>query len=446
MRTNTKALATLTAVAAVVSLAGCGNNSAGGGFASVDDFDPDAKTTITVSGWTIDATPEFKDMAKAFMKKYPNVTIDMKNYQADDYDKQMTADLSAKREPMVIAIKNLQTFYSYVNSGELATLDDVKKAFDGDSNAHTDGYETKGHTYGLAYRRDPYVMFYNKDIFKKTGVAEPDGTWTWDDYVATAKKLKEAMPAAGYDLNKVQPVYNHWWPQHVQSVSLAQTKGANYFSGKYDYMKPYYERFLSMQKEGLSIPYNQSQANSISYNDELDQARAAIVIIGTWATQALTKSQAEGTAPKFEWGMAPLPQQSKATVDKPVTYESITGFAVSKSAKTKEQQAAAKKFVEFCSGKDGAKVLVGETNTPAYIDDEITQQYFNNTGMPKDELSKKAWSSQDGRSVPEIGESYAQIDSLMQTAHSNIMSGNTSVEKGLAELEDQVKTQGLVKE
>src|SRR5207248_8662362 len=43
--------------------------------------------------------------------------------------------------------------------------------------------------YGLPWIAQPVVVYYNKDLFKAAGVAEPKSGWTWDDFVKTAKAL-----------------------------------------------------------------------------------------------------------------------------------------------------------------------------------------------------------------------------------------------------------------
>src|SRR5262249_13372569 len=43
--------------------------------------------------------------------------------------------------------------------------------------------------YGLPADLTPMVMFYNRDLFAATGVPEPAPSWTWDDWLADAKKL-----------------------------------------------------------------------------------------------------------------------------------------------------------------------------------------------------------------------------------------------------------------
>ncbi len=49
-------------------------------------------------------------------------------------------------------------------------------------------YEVDGTQYGTPYRQDSWVLFYNKDLFDAAGVDYPDGSWTWDDYDAAARR------------------------------------------------------------------------------------------------------------------------------------------------------------------------------------------------------------------------------------------------------------------
>jgi multiple sugar transport system substrate-binding protein len=43
--------------------------------------------------------------------------------------------------------------------------------------------------YGLPSDMSPTVLFYNRDRFAAAGVADPAAGWTWDDWLADAKKL-----------------------------------------------------------------------------------------------------------------------------------------------------------------------------------------------------------------------------------------------------------------
>ena len=43
--------------------------------------------------------------------------------------------------------------------------------------------------YGLPFRNDYYVLYYNKTLFDKAGVEYPKHDMTWDEYRELAKKM-----------------------------------------------------------------------------------------------------------------------------------------------------------------------------------------------------------------------------------------------------------------
>jgi len=52
------------------------------------------------------------------------------------------------------------------------------------------------------------VLFYNKDLFDAAGVSYPDDTWTWDDYLAAARKLTVNDPDP--EKRRVGTVIDFW--------------------------------------------------------------------------------------------------------------------------------------------------------------------------------------------------------------------------------------------
>jgi ABC-type glycerol-3-phosphate transport system substrate-binding protein len=46
-----------------------------------------------------------------------------------------------------------------------------------------------GSVYGLPRDNEINILYYNKDLFDKAGVAYPTADWTWDDFLAAAEKL-----------------------------------------------------------------------------------------------------------------------------------------------------------------------------------------------------------------------------------------------------------------
>lgn len=452
MKTNklTGGVAVLAVSTMLLSACGSGN-AAGADNKGIPAFDPNAKTEISFAGWALSSTPEFQILADAFMVKYPNVTVTVKEYSSDSYDKQMTADLASHKVPEVFPIKSMNSYYTYaVESKGLADLTDIAKSFDSEK-LDVSTHEIDGKYYGLPYRRDLWVMYYNKDMFEKAGVAAPDGTWTWDDYIKTAEELKENLPSAGYG-NDVYPTFTWNKQSFVQDFALNQTQKdpkAAKLSGKYDFFKPYYERALKLQDEGLTLSYNTITTTKVTYQGQFGTQKVAMFPNGSWYPSTLISQQKSGDAQKFEWGMAPVPQNPDASTntqtDKPVTVAGALGIGISAYA-TGQKAAAAREFAKFAVGEDGAVALAKNGVNPAYISGKVTEAFFSVAGMPGDDLSKAAFTNYDTKqSTPVItGAAVSKVTSLLGDAHSAIMTETSSMDQALADVEQKIADSGVL--
>ena len=443
--------------AALVSVAAMGLSACGGsqgGDVANASLNADEKVEISFAGWSLASTPEFQTLADAFNKEHPNVTVTLKEYSADDYDKQLTADLSGGTAPEVFPIKNLQKYYTYaVDSQGLADLSSIADGYKNDENIDISQYNLDGKYYAMPYRQDSWVLFYNKTMFEKAGVAVPDGTWTWDDYIKAAEELKEKLPAAGYDANSVYPTYHHNWQSVFQSFTSAQSSadadGAkkNFLSGDYSYMKDNYTNvFLKAQDEKLTVDYNTSTSNKVQYQAQFGTEKAAMLPMGTWYAATLVQQQKSGDANDFEWGMAPIPQSAsvKSESGKPITFADPTGLAISAGA-TDQKLAAAKEFVQWASGEGGAKALAALATTPAYFSDAVVDTYFGVDGMANDDLTKDAWKNHDTRPENYVDKATNEVQAILKTMNSSIMTENASVDQAISDANKSIADQGLLK-
>ncbi len=291
-------------VAATLGLAAC---SSGGGetpatsSTSGGGNTAPADVTITMSGWSLDTTPEFQLLADTFHEQNPNVTVELKEYDAGEYDTQMTADLAAGAAPDLYILKNLKNFVTYQAGGQLEDVSDIVSEV-GSGNEAVDFYKVDGKTYAVPYRQDSWFTYYNKDLFDKAGMDYPDGTWTWDDYDAAATKLDEALG------DGVDGSYEHGWQSTLQGFALAQTPGADLLSGDYSYLKPYYDRVIALQDSGAQTDYSTVTTNKLTYQGQFGTQKAALMNMGSWYVATLIAQQASGDADQFAWGIAPVPQ------------------------------------------------------------------------------------------------------------------------------------------
>jgi multiple sugar transport system substrate-binding protein len=421
------------AMAASMALAGCGDD---------DSAEADGPVTLSLSGWSLATTPEFKTLADGFHAANPDVTVSVKEYDAANYDTQMIADLAAGSAPDVYVQKNLKNFYTYQNGKQLLDVSDVAAQL-GDKAGGIKNYAVDGKTYAVPYRNDGWVLYYNKALFDQAKIAYPDGSWTWDTYAATSKQLTAALRKAG---SKALGDYQHTWESTSLAFAAAQTPGANPESGDFAYLKPYYVRSLDLQKAGAQVSYGTATTNKLTYQAQFGKQEAAMMTMGTWYIATLRSQQEKGDADKFEWGIAPAPQfdaSTAGTSKTPVTFGDPTGLGIN-PAISKAKIAAAKKFLAYAAGAPGAKALAGIGITPADTS-AVTADFFALKGVPTDELSKFAFGTHDIKPENPVSKHTAGLGNVLKDLHSGVLSGSKDIDAAITEAQTRAKNEVLNK-
>ena len=433
-------ITTVVGLAAAVSLALVGCSSNGGETPAASTF-PTGNVSISLSGWSLATTPEFKTLADGFHALHPNVTVNIKEYDPANYDTLLTADLGANSAPDIITQKTFKQFFSYVDGGALADISDVTGKLPASTNAK-DSYTIDGKSYGVPYRQDSWVLYYNKDLFDKAGVKYPDGSWTWDDYAKAAKDLTTGLKAAG---SSALGTYEHSWQSTVQGFANAQSANGleNIVAGNFDHLKPYYTRVLDLQTAGAQVPLGTVTTNKLTYQAQFGKQQAAMMPMGTWYVATLLSQAAKGDADKFNWGFAPAPQFDKSTagIDKtPVTFGDPTGFSINASLSDADKLAVAKAFLEYAAGPEGAKALAAIGITPANTDDTVVSTYFSVAGIPTDDLSKFAWAKHTTKPENPVSKYTAGVQNILNTLHTAVLAGGTPIDQAISDAENQAKT------
>lgn len=433
---------TATAVAAL-ALAGCGSGAGDKGTdTGAESGDkggteaPAGKTEVTMAGWSLATTPEFQLLVDGFNASQDEYEVVVKEYDANDYDTQLVADLGAGVAPDVLVLKNLKMFFEYQKSGSLVDVTDVVDSLPAEIQG-TDPYAVDNQYYAIPYRQDGWLLYYNAEMFKAAGVDLPDGTWTWENYEDAAKKIAEATGKKG--------AYQHSWQSVVQAFALAQVPGADFLSGDYEYMTPYYERTLEMQNNGSIVDFGSITTNQLTYQGQFGTQEAAMMPMGSWYVATLLAQQKSGEADTFEWGIAPAPQLDASTtgLDKtPITFGNPTGMGINAKASA-EKIEGAKKFLAYAGSEELAIALAGIGITPAYLTPAVSDAFFAMEGVPQDELTKFAWSNRDVRLEQPASEYTAQIENILKDMHSEILTGGSEVAPGIQKASDQVTSEVL---
>ncbi|MDR3106907.1 MAG: extracellular solute-binding protein [Bifidobacteriaceae bacterium] len=442
MRKTTLSLVTALAAASALVLTACGGDdkdTSGGSTAAKTGGDAATKTepvTITLSGWSLDTTPEFKVLADAFHADYPNFTVEIKEYDANDYGTLMLADMSASTAPDIITVKEVKTLNQWAGGGQLLDVSDIASILPSNVSG-IDSYAIDGVNYATPYRQDSWVLFYNIDLFTQAGVDLPDGSWTWDDYAQAAKEM--TIKLAG-----PKGTYQHSWQSTVQGFAQSQTPGADLAGGAdYSYLKPYYKRVLDLQEAGAQESFGNISTNKLTYQGQFGKQSAAMLPMGSWYVATLISQQASGEADPFAWGIAPIPQYDSSTTGLakvPVTFGDPTGFAINAGVDSAKLDAA-KAFLTFAASEKAGSALAEIGILSSISADAVTTAYFARAGIPTDELSKFAISTHQTKPENPQSPDIATIQTALGEAHTAIMSKSAGIDDAVAQATETIKAE-----
>jgi multiple sugar transport system substrate-binding protein len=420
-RRLTGGLAALTALS--LALAGCGSSDSGSG-------DGDGDITLTVSVWNLDKTPEFQALFDAFEDANPEITIKPLDILADDYADKVSTMLAGGDSTDVITLKNVTDYARYSNRNQLLEVTDVADSTDRSNLAGLEAFESDGSYYGLPYRQDFWLLYYNKELFDEAGLDHPENL-TWEEYADLAGQL-----SSGSGGDQVFGTYHHTWRSVIQAVSAAQT-GGDQLGGDYGFFTDQYEIAKGLQDSGDTLDFGTATSQQATYNTMFETGKAAMLPMGTWYAAALLKAKASGDT-DVEWGMAPMPQRAGSA--ETVTFGSPTGFGVNKGAKNPE---TAKKFLEFAIGPQGAEAIASIGVVPALQTPELLETYFALDGMPGDDLSALAFQPDQVVLEMPVSEHTSDIDTILNEEHQLIMVGEKSIEDGVQSMGKRVHDEVL---
>ncbi|MGX7059835.1 extracellular solute-binding protein [Vagococcus humatus] len=386
---------------------------------------------ISLAVWGYDQNTEFKALVESFEDKH-DAKVKIVDIDPGAYENKITTLLASGDKTDVLAMKDVGSYVNYANKKQLLDLSTYSdKLSEEDIKSYGENLESyrteDGKLYALPFRKDTYVLFYNKKLFDKAGVSYPEKL-TWESYQEMAKK----MTSGSNEAEKVYGGYHHKWFPIVQATAANQTNN-DLLKGKYGFLKDYYNIFLNMQNEGSVMDYATIKTTNTTYSSVFETEKAATMIMGSFYISSLLKGTEAGTV-DLDWGMAPIPQRKDS--NEVITYGGPAGMAVNKNAANAK---LARKFVEFCSGKEGAKVLSEIGITTAYQNEEILETLFSIPGMPQDEMSKQALYPDKNGFEHAANASAAEITKVLGEEHDLIMVEDVSLDKGISNMESRIK-------
>jgi multiple sugar transport system substrate-binding protein len=177
-------------------LAACGTSEPQGG------ANPTAGAPQGTASYLVHMAPgprveQYKRLAALYKEKNPKATIDVLFLgQGEQHSTKLVAMASAGDAPETTYVAGYN-LVEFAERGMLQGLDplvardkiDLKTFFEKTIELSRWTVNGKQQLFAIPLHPNPAALFYNKDLFAKRGVKTPDGTWTWDTLLDTARKL-----------------------------------------------------------------------------------------------------------------------------------------------------------------------------------------------------------------------------------------------------------------
>lgn len=433
MKTATKRFGSLLlASSLVLSLAACGGEPAvesqapAESGAAVSAAAGDEPIKLTWAVWDINLTTYYQPLIDAYEAAHPNVTIEMVDVGSSDYSNQLTIQLSGGTDYDVVCVKDIPGYSSLVNGGYLSDLsgEGIDESL---YNGTIDQIKVDGKFYAVPFRSDHWVVYYNKDVFDKAGVEYPSNDMTVEEYDALAREL-----TSGEGSDKVYGDLFHTWRSAPTLFSILDGEHT-IVDGNYDFLKPTYEWVLKEQQDGICMDYGTMKATQTHYSGVFFNNQCAMMNMGSWFIPTQIEKVKSGESLSANWGIAKYPHPDG--VEAGTTLGTITSVAV--NAKS-EKQDAAKDFVKFVSGEEGAEIIAGTGTFPAIKNDKILDTLSAMDGFPTDENSKEALSTTKVYLEMPMHDKAAEIENILNEAHDGIMTGTFTIDEGIKKMNDEV--------
>jgi len=408
---------TLAPVAAglVLALGACAQGSA---TKSDDSPSSGGKTTVRYMNFSANGGHE-KDLdtiKAAFEKANPDITVQIETAPYDDYFTKLQTAVAGGTVSDAFEL-NYENFVTYSSNGSLAELKDVDPAPYKPS--LIEAFTADGKQYGLPESFSNVVLFYNKDLFKAAGVAEPTSDWTWADEQAAAAKLTDTKKGMWGDY---QPV------SFFEFYKALAQAGGEFLSedGKtamFDSAEGRKAAEFLVAKAGKTMPTEAQGAGTPDFDSKLfKDGKLAMWHSGIWMFSGLADA-------KFDWDIVVEPG------DKEKASAMFTNGAVV-SATSKNQEAAQKWITFLTSSDEMVKVRLDTSWELPPVADESKLASYLTSGKPSNR--KAVFESLEATVLPPVVERQQELQDAVTKELTAAAAGRKDVAQAVADAQAAV--------
>ncbi|MGA4506464.1 ABC transporter substrate-binding protein [Propionibacteriaceae bacterium G1746] len=354
---------------------------------------------------------DLQAIADAFHKDNPDITVKLETIPYDSYFTKLQTAVAGGTAGDAFEL-NYENFVTYLKNGSLAELQGIDAGKYRPSLVQA--FSSDGKQYGLPESFSNVVLFYNKDLFKAKGVAEPTKDWTWADEQKAAEALTDKATKTFGDY---QPVTFHEFYK-----ALAQTGGtflaADGKKSAFNSPEGIKAATWLVGKPGKTMPTEADGAGTPDYDSKQFKAgKLAMWHSGIWMFDGLKDAT-------FDWDIAVEPgDTTKASA-------MFTNGAVV-NAKSSKADAATKWITYLTSSKAMSDIrLESSWELPPVSDQSVFSSYLSK-GKPANRQA--VLDSLDKTVLPPVIESQQEMQDALTQELGAAAAGRKTVEAALTD-------------
>ncbi len=382
------------------------------------------KTVLRFACWDYEVSGYDPQLIKAFEESNPDIKVEVYDMPANEYGDKVLIMLAGGEDLDVFYAKDPTLYSGLVLRRQIMPIDELVSRDGVDLVAYggvLDNIIIDGKLYGLPYRSDFWILYYNKDLFDEWGVPYPTNNWIWEDYRETAKQLTH-----GEGANRKHGAYIQPWASSYFLFGLQKGQG-DLVEGEYSMLKDGLELAYQVQLVDKSAAdYATNQSMGSHYRGIFERGNVGMLYMGTWYIQALVYDAMQGLH-DVNWGIVRMPQWEGL---EHATIGNVTPVVINSKTKHKE---AAWRLAKFLGGKDGAEILAKNQIMPGYVDSTILERFAEAPGFPPDGLDALVTKKVHMEWPP-----HRLVGLLGNMVNEEIvlaMTGNKSIDEAIADME-----------
>lgn len=305
---------------------------------------------LVFTSWRTEDLERMNRINAEFTKKNPNIKIKFEPILDSEYNEQLDATLRAGTGADILFLRSYDGGYRVYETGSLYELNDVIPGYDKFASSAVNAWSTEdGKTYAVPSVGVTHGIFYNKAIFDKHGLSEPE---TWAEFIALCTVLKEKGETVF-----AQGTLDEWTLYEVVFSGL----GANFYGGeaaRQALMKgekkltdpEFVKAFEAVNQLAAFFPDNKKLIDYPDMQQMFATGQAAMFIGGSWEISVFEDL---GDV-EVEWFAPPVVNKGD-TLN--YCFHVDAGIAVNKNSKNLE---AALTYIKWVSSPEYATLIMNE--------------------------------------------------------------------------------------